>query len=339
MKKRYIILAVVALALGGFAYHRWVYLPAHPKVVDFAYVLSDAEPLLDSRAEIHNTIATLKNGERVEVLSRDLGWAQVRTASGESGWVEDKALMDAQVYDSGKRLLVELNSAPVQAQGHASSSVNLRLEPSRDGAVLDRLSRNQKVEILGRRLIARSAGPDDSNEEPPADKSSVAPPDVWYLVRAESRAGWVYGRLISLDVPDEIAHYAQDYNMVAWLVLNTVDDNGRQVPQYVTADREDTLEYDFTRIRVFTWWAAQGHYSTAFVQSGLKGFFPIQVDHRGGNTDFRLRLVEGKGNKFQKVYRLYDTVVRPLGTVEGWDSNAMPVANERKPARRGARSR
>jgi hypothetical protein len=339
LRKLYFILALAALALGGFAYYRWVYLPAHPKTVEFAYVLSNSEPLVDSRAEIHNVVAVLKNGERVQVLSRELGWDQVRTATGEKGWVQDRALMDAQVYEGGKRLLVELNSAPVQAEGHASNRVNLRLEPSRNGALLDRLNRNEKVAILGRRLVARSAGGDDSDDEQPADATAAAPPDVWYLVRTPSGAGWVYGRLISLDIPDEIAHYAQDYNMVAWLVLNTVDDNGRQVPQYVTADREDTLESDFTRIRVFTWWAAQGHYSTSFIQRNLHGSFPILVEHRDGNTDFRLRLMDAKGNKFQKVYRLYGTVVHALGTVEGWDSDALPAANEQRSSQRGSRSR
>ena len=339
MKKLYFILTVAVLALGGWAYYRWFYLPAHPKVLEFAYILPDTEQLIDSRAEIHNVIATLKNGERVQVLSRELGWARVRTASGDKGWIDEKTLMDSQVYEGGKRLLIELNGEPVQAEGHASNRVNLRLEPSRDGALLDRLSRNEKVEIYDRRLVARSAGGEDSDDEQPADTSSTAPPDVWYLVRTQSRAGWVYGRLISLDIPDEIAHYAQDYNMVAWLVLNTVDDNGRQVPQYVTADREDTLEADFTRIRVFTWWAAEGHYSTSFIQRNLKGYFPIRVGRRDGNTDFRLRLMDAKGNKFQKVYRLYGTVVRALGTVEGWDSDAMPAANQRRSSRRGSRSR
>ena len=64
-----LFLAVAVLALGGLAYHRWVYLPAHPKVVEFAYVLPDEEQVLDSRAEIHNVIATVKNGERLDWLT------------------------------------------------------------------------------------------------------------------------------------------------------------------------------------------------------------------------------------------------------------------------------
>ena len=344
MKKGIPIQAVIILIGGSLAYYRWVYLPGHPKVVEFAYILPDTAPLLDSRAEIHNVIATLKNGERIEVLSKDDDWAEVRAAEGEHGWVEAKSLMDSQVHEGGERLLKELNDIPVQAQGHTTFEVNLRLEPSRDGAMLSRLNRNQKVEIFGRRLVARTtSGAESGGEQPRAggdEKASAGPAtqDAWYLVRIESHAGWIYGRLVTLDIPDDIAPYAESYNMVAWLVLNTVDESGRKVPQYIAADREDSQDYDFTHIRAFTWWAKEGHYATAFVESGLKGYFPIQVSHPDDNPEFRLRLVDAKGHKIQRVFKLYGTVVRPLGTVEGWTSDAMPAANERQPARRKSRA-
>ncbi len=344
MKKGIPILAVTILIGGSLAYYRWVYLPGHPRVEEFAYILPETASLLDSRAEIHNVVATLKNGERVEVLSKDDDWAEVRVVDGAKGWVEAKSLMDSQVYESGERLQEELKGIPVQAQGHTTFEVNLRLDPSRDGALLSRLDRNQKVEIFGRRLVTRPAtGAETGGEQPRSvaeEKTSAGPPtqDAWYLVRTEACAGWIYGRLVTLDIPEDISPYAESYNMVAWLVLNTVDDNGRKVPQYIAADREDSQDYDFTHIRVFTWWAKEGRYATAFVQSDLKGYFPIQVTHPDDNPEFRLRLVDSKGHKFQRVFRLYDTVVRPLGTVEGWTSDAMPAANERQPARRKSRA-
>ena len=47
-------------------------------------------------------------------------------------------------------------------------------------------------------------------------------------------------------------------------------------------------------------------------------------------------LVDKNGHRFQKVYRLDDTIVHPLGTVEGWESDAMPAGRGRTPgARRG----
>ncbi len=339
MKYLKILLAVVFLAVVGFGYYRWVYLPRHPKVVEFAYVLPDSVTLLDSRAEIHTVVATLKSGDRVEILSRDNDWAEAQAPAGPKGWVETKYLMPSQVYEGGEQLIRDLKDIPVQAEGHTTFEVNLRLSPSRDGELLSRLDRNQKVQIFGRRLVARPPSGGESGGDQPSAAASAPVTDAWYLVRAESRAGWIYGRLVTLDIPQEIAPYAESYNLVAWLVLNTVDDNGRKVPQYLVADREDTQDYDFTHIRVFTWWAKMGHYATAYVESGLKGYFPIQTTPSDNGPEFRLRLVDAQGRKFQKVYKLYDTVVRPLGTVDGWASEAVPLAKERQPTRPRARER
>jgi hypothetical protein len=124
--------------------------------------------------------------------------------------------------------------------------------------------------------------------------------------------------------------------MVAWLVLNTVQDGDRRVPQYLVADRIGTQEFDFNHIRVFTWWGQRQEYATAYVESNLDGHFPMRVREIEGVPYFRLRLVDRKGQKLQKVYRLDDTIVRPLGTVEGWESDAMP-ARRAPGARRGSR--
>jgi hypothetical protein len=334
LKNLRVFLVVLFLAAGGAAYYFLVYLPAHPKISETAYVLPSSVPLVDSRAEIHNVIENLKNGERVEIISKDNDWAQLRLPDGKRGWLETQYLMDSQTYEGGQRLQKELEGIPVQAVGHTSFDVNLRLAPSRDGSLLERLNRNESLKIFGRRLVPRFPG----GAEGPASSAQTTPApsdlDAWYLVEAGSRAGWVLGKLVTLDIPQEISPYAQNFNMVAWLVLNTVDDNGRQVPQYVAADREGTQECDFTHIRVFTWGAKEGKYATAYVKSNLKGYFPIQVERSDGVPEFRLRLEDAKGRKIQKVYKLMGTVVRPQGIVEGWTSRAPAVAAEKSVRRR-----
>jgi Bacterial SH3 domain len=332
LKRVSFFLAAIILSGGVLAYYRWVYLPAHPKTAEFAYILPDSVTLLDSRAEIHRDIATLKSGERVEVLSTQGDWAEVLTPSGDKGWLEADTLLDSQVYEAGARLLNDLKSIPVQAQGHTTFRANLRLVPSRDGALLAKLKRNEKLEVFRRRVVPKSDKSEDESDAP-----ITAGPDVWYLIKSGPRAGWIFGRLVTLDIPDDLAGYAENYNMVAWLVLNTVDVNGQKVPQYVAADREENPEYDFSHVRVFTWSEKQGRYATAFVQSHLKGFFPILVTTSDGMPEFRLRLEDAHGLKIQKVYRLDNTIVRPLGIVEGWDSNAMPAASERRSSRRRGR--
>lgn len=297
---------------------------------EVAYILPESVTVADSPAEIRLGIATLPHGERVEVLQRTRNWARVRIPDGRVGWIGLADILEGAAYEKGQQLERELAKEQPQACGHTSGVVNLRSEPARDAPQLAQLAANQKVEIFRRRLVDRPAPPGSAVAEEPIR-------DAWYLVRAESRTGWLLGRLVSLDVPPAIEHYAQSVNLVAWLVLNTVDDNGRAVPQYLAADRDGTTECDFTHIRVFTWWSKRQQYVTAYVESKLTGYFPIRVSQVDGTPQFRLRLEDRKGRKFQKIYRMYSTSVRPVGTADGWESSAMPERHTAPAVKRHAR--
>jgi len=270
---------------------------------------------VDTPAEVRRVVGTLKHGDRVEIIKRTRYWAQIRLPDHRSGWVEGKDLVDPQTYEQGERLLREVLGVPVQATGHTTGLTNLRVEPSRAAPQLAQLEPNQKLEIFGRRLADRPLQ---------TGQTLSGAREAWYLVRADSRAGWVLGRLVALDIPEALVMFAHGINLVAWLVLNTVEDGGRQVPQYLVADRIGTQEVDFNHIRVFTWWPKRQQYVTAYVESNLAGYFPIRVFQVEGIPHFRLRLMSKDGRQFQKVYRLADTITRPLGTVEGWESDALP---------------
>lgn len=291
---------------------------------EFGYVLPTSIPLNDSPAEVRLNIETLRHGDRVEILDRTTRWARVRIADGRTGWVEQTHLIDASSYEKGRRLLEEMARGQAQAAGHTSTQANLRADPARDAVQITQLAANEKVEIFARSLVEKST-------QSGAGSGEVSR-EAWYLVRSGEKGGWVLGRLIALDIPEEIGHYAQGYNLVAWIVLSKVDDNGRSVPQYVAADRMETPDFDFTRIRVFTWGVERQQYATAYIESNLKGTFPIRVGQTDGMPFFRLRVVDRSGKKIQKIYRLQDTIVRLAGVVEGWESDAMPES--RPPTRR-----
>jgi hypothetical protein len=296
--------------------------------VEVAYVLPSSLEVVDTPAEIRLAVESVQAGDRVQVLLRTRNWAKVKLADGRTGWVEGKDLLDSQTYEASQKLLKDMEGLPVQAVGHAPESVNLRFEPSRESTALAQLPNNQKLDVFGRRMVERPSQLDQPSSPPVKE--------AWYLVRAGTRAGWVLGRFVSLDIPEALGAYAQGSNVVAWLTLNSVVDEGRQVAQYLVADRMGNPDVDFTHIRVFTWWVKNHRYVTAYVESGLLGYFPIRVVQTGNVPCFRLRLVDKDANKFQKVYGLFDTITRPLGIVEGWESNAMPA---QPPARRARRRR
>jgi len=282
-----------------------------------AYVLPNSLEVVDAPGEIRLAVESVKAGDQVQVLLRTRNWVKVKLADGRTGWVEGKEILDSQAYEASQKLLKGLESLPVQAEGHAPQSINLRFEPSRDSTSLAQLPNNQKLEVFGRKVVKRPSQLDQPSSPPLKE--------AWYLVRADRRAGWVLGRFVTLDIPEPLDAYAQSSNLVAWLVLNNVPDGDRQVPQYLAADRAGNQEADFTHIRVFTWWVKNHRYVTAYVESGLQGYFPIRVQQTGNVPYFRLNLVDTDGNKIQKVYGLFDTIARPLGFVEGWESNAMPT--------------
>jgi len=291
-------------------------------------VLPGSLEVVDAPGEIRLAVESVKAGDRLQVLLRSHNWAKVKLEDGRTGWVESKDIVDAPAYEGSQKLLNDLENIPVQAEGHAPQPINLRYEPSRDSASLAQLPNNQKLQVFGRKIVERPS--------PSADRSSPAAKEAWYLVKADTRAGWVLGRSVTLDIPAPISANAQGYNLVAWMVLNTVADNGRQVPQYLAADRAANQDPDFTHIRVFTWWVKNQQYVTSYAESGLRGYFPMRVVRNGKVPQFRLNLVDDQGNKVQKVYALFDTLTRPQGLVEGWDSNAPPL---REPSRRASRRR
>lgn len=323
--KRILYVLGILAAIVGLAYYYWLYRPQHRPALGFAYVLSPSLDVLNTFAPVHTTVDVLESGDRVAILRRGEGWDQVRAPSGAVGWTLSSQLIEPSVYETGQRLMERVTGEQVQAVGHTSGMVNLHIQPSVAAPRLAVLAPNEKVEFFERRLVPRRAPAGSA-----AGQSGSAPFGVWYLVRSKNHAGWVLGRLITLDIPSAIAQYAASYNLVAWFVLATVRDNGRSVPEYLVADRVGTTSVDFNHIRVFTWWAKKQRYVTAFVESGLEGSFPIRVEQVNGVPYFRLRLRDKNGRKFQKIYKLDNTIVRPVGTVEGWASGAMPVRLARR---------
>ena len=83
---------------------------------------------------------------------------------------------------------------------------------------------------------------------------------------SNQRVGWVLARMIDLDVPLDVAQYAEGQRIVAFFVLNQVQDGDKKVAQYLTVltEPKDGLPFDFNQIRVFTWNVKRHRYETAY---------------------------------------------------------------------------
>ena len=296
----------------------------HHRVLEVAYVSAPQAALRDQVAAIYNRVGNVKNGERVEVLDREKRFARVRTSSGIEGWIEQRYLVDQKTYDALQKLTQDNQSDPVQAPGVLRNETNLHVTPGRETEHLYQLAAGAKVSILKRATAEKQTGtaPPPKPGLPGAKTPAEPVLEDWWLVRDDQgRVGWVLARMVDVDVPLEIAQYAEGQRFVAFFVLNQVPDNDKgvqkQVPQYlcVLTEPHDGLPYDFDQVRVFTWNTRKHRYETAYREHGLDGILPVSItqenfDKEGTLPVFVLRVKDDAGNVSQRKYKLNTPIVR-----------------------------
>lgn len=154
-----------------------------------------------------------------------------------------------------------------------------------------------------------------------------APPPVmedWYLVRTSTgQVGWVLLRMIDLDVPLDVAQYAEGQRIIGYFVLNTVEEDGKQVPQYLMLLNEpkDGLPWDYNQIRIFTRNRAKHRYETAYRERDMEGYLPVKVGHQdfgkeGDLPTFTIRKKNDAGQIVDATYYLNGPIVHRVLTPE-----------------------
>jgi SH3-like domain-containing protein len=304
---------LVAALLAGCA--------RHERVLETDYVSAPEVILRDHLAAVFEKTGSAKNGDRVDVLDREKRFARVRTASGAEGWVEQRYLVTQQVFDGFQKLKQQEQSSPVEGIATTRNDTNLHVEPGRDTEHLYQLSLGAKVSVLRRAIVEKGA---TAGAKPVSKNGKELPPAMedWWLVRDPDRhVGWVLGRLIDLDVPLEIAQYAEGQRIVAYFVLDEVNDGGKKVAQYLTlmTESKDGLPYDFNQARVFTWNIKRHRYETAYREHGLNGVLPVTVSHEdfgkeGDLPVFVLRVKDAAGNLAERKYKMNTPMVRRVGS-------------------------
>ena len=325
------------------------------RVLEVNYV-SVAEAMLRDRvATVYNHVGTVKNGERVEVLEREKRFSRVRTASGVEGWIEQRYLVDQQTYDSLQKLTQDNLNDPVQSPGVVRNETNLHITPSREAEHLYQLPSGARVSVLKRAAAEKQLGaaPEPAriggkieSKAPTKTSGGRASPgpllEDWWLVRdAGNRVGWVLARMVDLDVPLDIAQYAEGQRIVAFFALNQVQDTGKEgsgknVSQYlcVLTEPHDGLPYDYDQIRVFTWNVKKHRYETAYREHGLNGGLPVTVtsenfDKEGVLPVFILRVRDDSGNVSERKYKLNTPIVRRV-LAPGEQKQAPPHTKHRR---------
>jgi SH3-like domain-containing protein len=288
---------------------------------EIAFVSAPQAILRDHVSAVFSKTGVVKNGDRVQILERERRFARVRTANGTEGWIEQRSLVPQSVYDGFQKLAQQEQKAPIQAAGTTRNDTNIHLDPGRETEHLYLLNQGSKVSIL-KRATAEKVVPGAVTKPASGGKNDSAKPSAlledWWLIRdSEEHVGWVLSRMVDLDVPLEIAQYAEGQRPVAFFVLNQVADGDKKVSQYlvVLTEPKDGLPFDYNQIRVFTWNVKRHRYETAYRERNLSGVLPVTVSQEDFGKEgilpiFMLQVKDDDGNLSERKYKMNTPIVR-----------------------------
>ena len=238
----------------------------------------------------------LKDGDRVEMLERASvpknGALPTPKSSLPSVITADK--QDADAKDAAKEEEKEYSAA----------------EPS---------DSDQKGKRSGP-VHARNAADKTRLKQNVTENAPLSPMEDWWLVRDhQGHAGWVLARMIDIDVPIDIAQYAEGQRIVAFFPLTTVHDSqmNKDEPYYLVllTEPRDGQPFDYNQVRVFTWNLKRHRYETAYRDRNIFGLLPVTVGHEAFDTEgvlpvFTLHVRDVDGQTRQEKYKLQGVLVK-----------------------------
>ncbi len=134
------------------------------------------------------------------------------------------------------------------------------------------------------------------------------PEDDWDLVRTRNGdTGWGLARMLVMNVPEEVAQYAEGHRVTAYLPVGDVQDKvkGETKQNWLWTTASPGLRpYDFDSFRVFVWSSKRHHYETAYIERNVKGYYPVETQSVPGQDEkaFSVVLEDKDGKLYQRTF-------------------------------------
>jgi hypothetical protein len=125
--------------------------------------------------------------------------------------------------------------------------------------------------------------------------------------------------MIDVDVPLEIAQYAEGQRIVAFFPLTSVHDSELNTDKsyylVLLTEPKDGLPFDYNQLRVFSWNLRKHRYETAYRDRNIFGLLPVSVGNEtfeqlGQEPTFTIHVRDENGHAAEQKYRLEGVMVR-----------------------------
>ncbi len=282
--------------------------------------------------------ATLKHGDRVEIIQRRRRFVKVRTVAGAEGWTDLGQLLTPAQMSQLNRLARRAAELPSQGAATVLGALNVHTDPHRQAPSFYRIREGELVDVIDHRVVPRTpfetqdfAAPSSQPQRKPARPRDAEPPteqpaakpvplDDWNLVRLpDGRVGWALAAVLRMNIPDEVAQYSEGRRITSYFSLGEVDDNGQIKRHWLwTTSSKANEPYDFDSFRYFRWSLRSHRYETAYIERHLKGYYPVTlhpVQVGAGRrprtmSGFSLTVEEADGTRYRRTYVYESYVVR-----------------------------
>jgi len=322
--------------------------PPREKAIGEAFVGPVSLNLRADLAARATVSATVRHGERLEILERRRRFAKVRTGEGKLGWTDGRMLLTPPQMTRLRQVAERAAELPSQGKASVFDLLNVHTDPNRQAPSFYQIREEEIVDVIGGKATPRVPYvPGKPDGYDPASVPAGADQDDWSLVRLkDGRAGWVLARMVLMSIPDEVAQYAEGQRITSYYSLGQVKEVSRDKSQEQMRDhwlwttistRYSAHHFDSLRVFVFNPWRRR--YETAYIERNMKGYFPVIVGDPaapGALPSFTVIAENKEGTLESRTYEFHGFRVR-IASREPYDGPredlGLPLIAEEAPAK------
>jgi hypothetical protein len=121
-----------------------------------------------------STVATVKHGDRLELLQSRRRFLRVRTPNGVEGWTDERQLLSAADMKSLLELARRAAQMPVQGLATTYAPLNVHTQPAVGSPSFRQIKENEKFDVLMHLVIPRTDAPRKPLIPPPPKKAKAS---------------------------------------------------------------------------------------------------------------------------------------------------------------------